>query len=456
MLPVHGNQAADASLVHNFERRFANIVLPGRPVRGTEAGDMSAFAVTLFETFAAQTKRDESLSLDALADRVRTVTAATKEALPLLKLARFGNARSAKGSLRHDRNVIAVSGLEADYDGERIGFEEALSVIERAGIEAIVYTSPSYTDERPRWRVVCPFSTELPPDRRHHMMGRLNGLFGGIFAAESWTLSQAYYFGLVNSNPAHRVEIIEGTPIDKLDELDEIWLGKPVSIDKRLNGNGDFRSGPVDEAALLEAIISSESYHQCCVRLVGKWAQQGVPFLDAQKQLFDAFDEVEPFGRDARWQARRDDVPRIVRDIYGAEAKQRDAATGESDDAIPPDFSDEALALEFANRHGSELCYVATLGKWHIWNGTHWRPDDTLQVLALARAVCRGASALVPPKRGRLAFAVASARTTAAVERLARADSRHATAADPWDRDSWIFNTPIERSKPCDCRPQDR
>src|SRR6516164_6574482 len=107
MLPVHGDQAAEASLVPNFERRCANIVLSGRPVGGTEAGDMSAFAVTFFETFAAQTKRDESLSLDALADRVRTVTAATKEALPLLKLARFGNARSAKGSLRHDRNVIA-------------------------------------------------------------------------------------------------------------------------------------------------------------------------------------------------------------------------------------------------------------------------------------------------------------------------------------------------------------
>jgi len=100
------------------------------------------------------------------------------------------------------------------------------------------------------------------------MLGRLNGLFGGVFSSESWALSQAYYYGAADGNPTHQVVLINGTPIDKLDELDKIWLGKPGTLDKRPNGNSDFWNGPADEAALLNAIISGKSYHQPCVRVV--------------------------------------------------------------------------------------------------------------------------------------------------------------------------------------------
>jgi putative DNA primase/helicase len=41
----------------------------------------------------------------------------------------------------------------------------------------------------------------------------------------------------------------------------------------------------------------------------------------------------------------------------------------------------------------------------------------------------------VVPSRGRLS-------TTAAVERLARADRHHAGTTDIWDRDPWVLNTP--------------
>jgi putative DNA primase/helicase len=287
------------------------------------------FAVTFFANQGAQQKREESLTRETLAERIRSATAPEKARLPWLKLARFGNAQTAKGSLRHDHNVITCTGIEADYDDEETSFNDAVEILLKANVDAIVYTSPSHTDERPRWRVLCPFSTELPPNRRSHMLGRLNGLFRGVFAAESWTLSQAFYFGAVNGNPAHRVEIVEGIQIDKLDELDEIWLGKPDTIAKRGNGGGNnFDSGRVHEDALLAAIVNGESYHISCTRLVGKWAQQGVPVLDARKRLLDAFEQVDSFGRDARWQQRRDDLTRIIRDIYGKEAERRDAGGG--------------------------------------------------------------------------------------------------------------------------------
>ncbi|HEY1430414.1 MAG TPA: phage/plasmid primase, P4 family [Stellaceae bacterium] len=330
-------------------------------------------AVTFFSDYAAQEKREESFTLAALAELIRTTSAAQKAGLPWLKLARFGKHKTKKASLRHDRNVIACCGIEADYDGEKIGFAEAVETLDKAGIKAVVYTSPSHTEEAPRWRVLCPFSCELPPDRRQHMIGRLNGLFLGAFACESWTLSQAYYFGAVANNPEHRVEVVDGTPIDLCDELDRIWLGKPDTLDKRGNGNGQFQSGPVDEAALLREVVSGASYHQSCIRLAGLWARQGVAFLDAQKRLYAAFDGVEAFARDARWHHRRDDVPRTIRDIYGKEAEQRDSG-GTVDIRAPYDVARLLLDRDFTI-DGRRTLHRHRGGFYH-WSGTAYPEID--------------------------------------------------------------------------------
>jgi putative DNA primase/helicase len=58
----------------------------------------------------------------------------------------------------------------------------------------------------------------------------------------------------------------------------------------------------------------------------------------------------------------------------------------------PPTYSDEALALRFAERHVDELRYVAAWSKWLIWNGQCWQFDDTLKAFDYARKVCRGAA----------------------------------------------------------------
>jgi hypothetical protein len=234
--------------------------------------------------------------------------------------------RTEKGSLRHDANVLSCSGIEADYDAGGMGVDDAVDRLDKAGIHAIVYTSPSHSPDKPRWRVLCPFSTELPPEERGHHLGRLNGLLGGILADESFTLSQSYYYGSVNHNPAHRVEIVDGTQfIDQAHELDERWTGRSkTKPNGSANGDDRFRNGPIDENALVEQIIAGESFHLSCVRLLGRWAQQGVPFMDAQARLFAAFDDVFPPDRDDRWQQRRNDVPRLVRDIYGKQAAQAD------------------------------------------------------------------------------------------------------------------------------------
>lgn len=112
----------------------------------------------------------------------------------------------------------------------------------------------------------------------------------------------------------------------------------------------------------------------------------------------------------------------------------------EPDAERPPEFSDEALALAFATAHADDLRYVAKLNKWMIWDGKVWWPDDTLRAFDLARAACRAAAARAPDKR--VAASIASAKTSAAVERLAKADRRLAATTDQWDADPWLLNTP--------------
>jgi putative DNA primase/helicase len=112
----------------------------------------------------------------------------------------------------------------------------------------------------------------------------------------------------------------------------------------------------------------------------------------------------------------------------------------DDDDVRSPQFSDEALALLFAERHGHQLKYVEAWNKWQIWTGTVWGSDETLQVLDLARRLCREiASSCSEVRVGRC---IASKKTVSAVVSLARADRRIAATIEQWDDDPWLLNTP--------------
>jgi putative DNA primase/helicase len=105
-----------------------------------------------------------------------------------------------------------------------------------------------------------------------------------------------------------------------------------------------------------------------------------------------------------------------------------------------PAFTEEALALEFAERHAGELRYVAALGKWLHWDGACWRYEETLLAFDYARRICREfANQCNKPS---VRSAIAKAKTVAAVAQLARVDRRLAATADQWDADPWLLNTP--------------
>ena len=182
--------------------------------RDGESMTTELIRTTFFRDKSAATLTAHAMSLEELRDLILRTSAAAKADLPWLKLATFGDKRSDKGSLRHDANVISISGIEADYDDEVISFNRAKKTLETAQLSALLYTSPSHSEDNPRWRVLCPTSRDLPPEERRRLVERLNGIFGGVFAGESFALSQSYYFGSIKHNPAHRAIVVNGGYID--------------------------------------------------------------------------------------------------------------------------------------------------------------------------------------------------------------------------------------------------
>lgn len=153
-----------------------------------------------------------------------------KKACPWIKLAQFGGVRTLKNSLRHDANVIGITGVEGDYDGEKVSVDDAVRMLEAHQLRAVVYTSPSHQPHRPRWRVLAPLSKQYPPAARQAILARLNGALGGILTGESFTLSQAFYYGRVKGMQyvvkATYDDPAEGEFIDLLDDLDDLAITK--------------------------------------------------------------------------------------------------------------------------------------------------------------------------------------------------------------------------------------
>ena len=103
-----------------------------------------------------------------------------------------------------------------------------------------------------------------------------------------------------------------------------------------------------------------------------------------------------------------------------------------------PAFSEEALALQYAEEHAPRLRYVSEWGKWMLWDGSCWKQDNTLHALDLARQLCHAAAAHANDDAERLA----NRATSANVLSLARADRKLAATSDQWDANPWLLNTP--------------
>jgi hypothetical protein len=106
---------------------------------------------------------------------------------------------------------------------------------------------------------------------------------------------------------------------------------------------------------------------------------------------------------------------------------------------IPAPFnSEEFPALEYVERYGDDLRYVAKWNRWMAWDGKRWVEDDRRTSFRYAREICRDAALKLDRGGGRLA----SAKTRAAIVSLAQDDAKIAATIKQWDTGSWLLNTP--------------
>lgn len=396
-------------------------------------------AVTRFADHRAVRLECEAISLRQLADTIRDTRAPAKASLPWLKLATFGNVSTAKGSLRHDANLLTVTGLEGDYDAEAVTVAQAAEMLERAGVASVVYTTPSHTAEAPRWRVLAPLSRPHDPAERDALAERLNGALGGILAKESFTRSQAFYYGAVGNGAGHTVRLVEGKPIDLLPGLPAIGrreAAQPVEVD-----DDDLAAFIAPDPRIDDALpfipaddrddwlrIGMALHHEYRGGDDGLATWCGWAKASAKYSEKDSARVWASFGK-------RNGSPVTVATIFEMAKAHGWEISPATIDGF--EITEDGVALAFAARHLHQLRFCHSTGRWYVWSGYHWSRQETQLAFAWARDVCREMAA-DNPKAGALAKAAAAA----AVERFARADQRLVTTADKWDADPWLLGTP--------------
>lgn len=162
---------------------------PNAASKGYHKNPAGEIVVTTFPDVRARTTTCASVTFAGLAAMIESPKVyRDKAACPLIMLAELGDRATENGSLRHAGNILAVHGIEGDYDAGAVSIDAAAEKLCMAGVRAVLYTTPSHRAEAPRWRVLAPLSGAYLPRERERFVARLNGVLGAILAPESYTL----------------------------------------------------------------------------------------------------------------------------------------------------------------------------------------------------------------------------------------------------------------------------
>lgn len=411
--------------------------------------------VTLFADQHATrcTARDVTLAdLQTLALNTR---APAKAALPWLKLASFGDRPTPRGSLRNNANVLAISGVEADYDQGKVSVAEAARLLKAAGIEALIYTSPSHLEDLPRWRVLCPTSHPLPGASRAELVGRLNYVLGGVLATESFTLSQAYYYGQTPDSLDPEAVIVPGQPIDLVDfpaRYPERRAAEPLALPPAAPGQTpDQRTAQALAAACAAFDGSSDAgRHHILLSATNTLA----PFVrsghldldDAQEHLRDA---MATSGRDANpgeiegamAGALRNAQP-YVPETGGAEFDPLPELPTDAETRRLLEFTEDHAARMFAATQHTSFRFDHSESKWYGFTpGVGWADDQKAGVVNTSRNFLHAAREQWGLE-AKEAIKAASSSFVHNVISLAKSDPLMATTSAEWDLDHMALGVP--------------
>lgn len=108
-----------------------------------------------------------------------------------------------------------------------------------------------------------------------------------------------------------------------------------------------------------------------------------------------------------------------------------------------PAHCEEELAVQFSLAHAVDFKYAPAVG-WVHWNGQRWRLGGDLVAFSAVRRVVRHVAEVThfAGAPGKFTASIASAKTVASTERLARADRRHWIEVEELDANPFLLGTP--------------
>jgi P4 family phage/plasmid primase-like protien len=297
----------------------------------------------------------------------------SKKSCPLLKLATFGNVRTGQGCLRTNTNMLTISGVEGDYDGEKVSPEEAAANLRAAYVEAVFYTTPSHTPEKPRWRVLAPLSQAYPPSERERFVKRLNGALGGVLNVESFTQSQSFYYGRI-SGVEYEFHSVHGLPLDHPDLLlPSIGKGHTdpaaQSSAESLPVQAEVQ---VSDEELIRKIQTGEDFHHTLLILSARYRNRGMA-KDAIIQTLQGLMKSHQ-DRSQRWQDRYDDIPRMVDGAFEKLPPNRGWGIRHGRGDIRA-LTEVGNVDRLKKLVGDGARFVPEIRHWLLWNG-RWTGDD--------------------------------------------------------------------------------
>lgn len=222
---------------------------------------------TEFPDWFARSKKRRRSSLRQLGYEIQRTVGKTKDELSWLKLAEFGDEPKSErtGCLRHYGNMIAVHGIELDFDKGDPTWDQALARLWEARIPGLLYTTRRHTSEMHRFRILLPLSRPMPPAERARLVARAYGVVRGTIDGACFALPQSFYFGSPGGVRVF-IELIDplgGRYIDQAGDLDagalnkkgEPWDSEPVMEEPDKDDFGALKREP--DVARIRAALKS-------------------------------------------------------------------------------------------------------------------------------------------------------------------------------------------------------
>jgi putative DNA primase/helicase len=324
---------------------------------------------------------------------------ATKAAMPLIKLATFGDVRTKKQSLRHNSNLVAVYGIEGDYDGEQISIEDAAARLTAAGIEAVLFTTPSHTPTRPRWRVLAPLQAPCEPAQRRELVGVLNAALGGMLATESFTASQSFYVGKVSTCEYKSVHVrgncLDDGPALFIDAVYPIGAADRPALERDDASRALLFVNVTDETmADLRSAAAALGPHRYgrgsylnwreiiwgfkSLEMAGRGVEAKAMALEFSKRGGTAFDlaEFEEKWREAPHSTTYKTIFTRAQEDGWVNPKKA-TRDPERPDGGRVDMTDSGNVNALFAETGGDLRYITERKCWMRWDGLGWRVDES-------------------------------------------------------------------------------